>query len=238
LGSVDNGQAKGVQCPYAMLCREGIMTHATERRLRVPQPVLSMNEIVPAVLSQVLASVVQVRSKGRGIGSGVIWHPDGRLLTNDHVIASEQQQVHVLLADGRLLDAEVVERSPDLDLALLDVDTTIAAELPRATIGDSALLRVGEMVFAIGHPWGQRNIITSGIVSGWGIAVTGMPDRDQQRPYILSDVRLGPGNSGGPLVNARGEVVGVNVMIRGGDMSVAIPSRVVNEWLASLQQVL
>jgi serine protease Do len=201
------------------------------------QPVLALNEIVPTVLAPALASVVQVRSKGRGIGSGVVWHLDGRLLTNDHVIANEQQHVQVLLADGRLLDAEVVERNPDLDLALLDIDTTIAAELPRAIIGDSARLRVGEMVFAIGHPWGQRNIITSGIVSGWGTAVTGMPDREQQ-PYILSDVRLGPGNSGGPLVNARGEVVGVNVMIRGGDLSVAIPGRVVNEWIASLQQVL
>jgi serine protease Do len=215
------------------------MTYTTERRLRALPPVLALNEIVPAVLAPALASVVQVRSKGRGIGSGVVWHPDGRLLTNDHVIASEQQHVQVLLTDGRLLDASVVERNPDLDLALLDVDTTIAAELPRAVIGDSARLRVGEMVFAIGHPWGQRNIITSGIVSGWGIAVTGMPDRgQQQQPYILSDVRLGPGNSGGPLVNARGEVVGINVMIRGGDLSVAIPGRVVNEWIASLEQVL
>jgi serine protease Do len=92
-------------------------------------------------------------------------------------------------------------------------------------------LRVGELVFAVGHPWGQRWSLTAGIVSTVG---TVRLARNLTTQYIKSDVQLAPGNSGGPLLNAAGEVVGVNAMIFGGDLSVSIPSNVVKQWLAEL----
>ena len=132
------------------------------------------------------------------------------------------------LADGRTLDAKVLHRNPRLDLALLKATEDLPEPL---TIGDSAALRVGEWVFAIGHPWGQRWIITAGIMSAIRTAKLA---EDVTTQYIQSDVLLAPGNSGGPLLNADGSVVGINAMIFGGDLSVSIPTNVVTNWLASL----
>ncbi|NJM07475.1 PDZ domain-containing protein, partial [Candidatus Gracilibacteria bacterium] len=120
--------------------------------------------------------------------------------------------------------------NPPLDLALLELDTT---NMPTAPIGDSTQLRVGAMVFAVGHPWGQRDVVTAGIVSGLGSVAA--PNQQWRAQYIRSDVRLAPGNSGGPLLNAVGEVMGVNAMIFGGDLAVAIPTHVANGWLAGLR---
>ncbi|HEU4327143.1 MAG TPA: trypsin-like peptidase domain-containing protein [Roseiflexaceae bacterium] len=179
-----------------------------------------------AMITRLRPSVVQVRSGRRGAGAGVIWQADGGILTNDHVIAASRGEVRVDLPDGRSLSARVSARNPALDLALLRVDE---GDLPAAPVGDSARLRVGELVFAIGHPWGQRDVVTAGIVSGTGEVATMGGQGSAQ--YIRSDVRLAPGNSGGPLLNTRGEVVGINAMIFGGDLSVAIPSHVAAEWL-------
>lgn len=171
-------------------------------------------------------SVVQVRNGRRGAGAGVIWRADGAILTNDHVIASGRGAPTVLLSDGRSFEASVSARNPALDLALLQID---AAGLPAVRRGDSTGLRVGELVVAIGHPWGQPDVVTVGIVSGSGE----VPVQDGRRTaqYIRSDVRLAPGNSGGPLLDARGAVVGINAMIFGGDLSVAIPIHVAEAWL-------
>ena len=124
--------------------------------------------------------------------------------------------------------ARVRETSRPLDLALLDVP---GAALVPAPIGRSARLRIGELVFAVGHPWGQPWIVTVGVVSGLGRLET--PGPGGARSYIRSDVQLAPGNSGGPLLNARGEVIGLNAMVIGGDLSVAIPSDVVGRWLGA-----
>lgn len=173
-------------------------------------------------------SIVQVRTQGRGAGTGVVWYQDGRIITNNHVVPDDRAHVQVLLADNRTLDARVLARNPRLDLTLLKVD---ANDLQPLHANDSAKLRVGEWVFAIGHPWGQRWVLTAGIFSKMSVAKT----RDGQTlQYIQSDVRLAPGNSGGPLLDADGKVVGINAMIFGGDLSVAIPSNVVTTWLASL----
>ena len=173
------------------------------------------------------ASVVQVRSGGRGNGTGVVWRADGAILTNDHVVAHARGPVQVLLADGRELRAEVKARAPELDLALLQVE---ANDLPTIQVADSRTLRIGELVFAIGHPWGQPWVTTAGIVSGLGeVPVEG---GRRNATYIRSDVRLAPGNSGGPLLNASGAVVGINAMIFGGDLAVAIPSHIATEWLS------
>lgn len=175
------------------------------------------------------ASVVQVRGRGQGGGSGVVWRDGRTVMTNFHVVAGVGERLAILTADERRLDARLVAGNPRLDLALLVVD---GAELSPAPIGDSAGLRVGELVFAVGNPWGQRGVVTAGIVSAVGEIPGG---RDEQpASYIRSDVRLAPGNSGGPLLNARGEVVGINAMIFGGDLSVAIPSHVAMAWAARL----
>ena len=173
-------------------------------------------------------AIVQVRTQGRGGGTGILINEDGRMLTNNHVVARDDAKVEVLLADGRSFPALVLQRNPRLDLALLKIE---GDNLKTLSLGDSTKLRVGEWVFAIGHPWGQRWVVTAGIMSAMRTAK--LAD-DLTTHYIQSDVGLAPGNSGGPLLNADGQVVGINAMIFGGDLSVAIPSSVVSSWLAEL----
>ncbi|MGQ9550214.1 MAG: S1C family serine protease [Roseiflexus sp.] len=170
-------------------------------------------------------SVVHLRGAGRGVGTGVVWQSGGFVLTNDHVVAGAGGRLRMQTLDGRDLPVRIVARNPDLDLALLH---TSADDLPPASIGDSSRVRVGELVFAIGHPWGQPWVATAGIVSGLGEAET----RNGQRiAFIRSDVRLAPGNSGGPLIDACGKVIGINAMVFGGDLAVAIAVHVVERWL-------
>src|SRR5918995_3166362 len=173
-------------------------------------------------------SVVQVRARGRGVGAGVIWDREGLVLTNHHVVAGRRRgaKAAVVLRDGREFGAEVVKRGRDLDLALLRVEDG-PGDLPAAPLGDSDALRVGQLAYAIGHPWGRLGAVTAGVVSGLGIA--GGP-RGRAR-YVQSDVSLAPGNSGGPLLNARGEVVGINAMIFG-RLALSIPSNAASAWLA------
>ena len=178
-------------------------------------------------------SVVQVASGGRGAGAGVIWDKSGLVLTNDHVLPKGRRggETRVALRDGRSFDVEIVKRSRELDLALLRLGD--AGELPAAPVGDSDALRVGELVYAIGHPWGNPGAVTAGIVGGLG--VPGGPGRGRRRGpgtrYVRSDVVLAPGNSGGPLLNARGEVVGINAMIFG-RTALSIPSNAAAAWVA------
>lgn len=179
------------------------------------------------VVERLRPSIAQIRVHGRGVGAGVVWDSDGGIVTNHHVVGDEPGPIQVVLGDGRTLTGEVARRHPAADLALLQVPS---GGLEPATIGESDALRVGQLVLAIGHPWGQPGVVTAGIVSGTGE----VPVRWGGRPveYIRSDVTLAPGNSGGPLVDAEGRVVGINSMIFGGDLSVAIPVRAVQEWLA------
>jgi serine protease Do len=182
---------------------------------------------VVAMLERIRPSVVQVQSGGRGIGAGVVWRTEGAVITNHHVVAGGPGPIRVILPDGREFDAKVENSNPTLDLALLKVDAT---DLPAAPVADSSHLRVGELVFAVGHPWGHKNVVTAGIVSGLGEIPIRGTNRTAQ--YLRSDVQLGPGNSGGPLLNAQGAVVGINAMIFGGDLAISIPSHVATEWVA------
>lgn len=185
----------------------------------------SVSAAIVEMLDALRHSVVQVRVGQRGGGTGIIWRPDGAVLTNYHVVAQGGSDLQALFTDGRLLEARLFEADPSLDMALLEVS---ACDLPAARVGDSARLRVGELVFALGHPWGERWVATVGVVSGLG--ALHLPGHRSSISFIRSDVRLAPGNSGGPLLNARGEVVGINAMVFGGDLGVAIASRVVSEW--------
>lgn len=181
------------------------------------------------IVKKVQASIVQVRNEGRGVGTGIIWSVDGYVITNHHVVPTDKSTIQVHLSDDRILEAKVIDRHPKQDLAMLHI---AADNLQAASVGDSSKLRVGEWVFAIGNPWGQRGVVTAGIVSG--ISATTDNGDDSPRRYIKSDVHLAPGNSGGPLLDAEGKVIGINAMIFGGDLAVAIPSNVVSSWLAGL----
>ena len=174
-------------------------------------------------------SVVQVRSGGRGIGAGVIWDPDSLVITNHHVVAGGRRNVTVALHDGRTFDAEVVKSSGSLDLALLRLSGE-ATNLPAAPVGDSDALRVGELVYAIGHPWGSVGAVSAGIIGGVG-ELRGR-GRGSSARYVRSDVTLAPGNSGGPLLNARGEVVAINAMVFG-RMALSIPGNAAGAWAAA-----
>jgi serine protease Do len=175
-------------------------------------------------------SIVQVHNERRGGGTGIVWQEDGRVLTNHHVVPSDHDSIHVRFPDGRDFEARVLQRNPQLDLAVLKIQHS-ADKFQTLPLGDSTKLRVGEWVFAIGHPWGQRWVVTAGIVSAVSTITLRQGGRMQ---YIKSDVRLAPGNSGGPLLNADGHVIGINAMIFGGDLSVSIPIYSVKNWLAKL----
>ena len=172
-------------------------------------------------------------SRGQGIGSGFIISADGYILTNAHVVA-ESDEVIVRLADARELKGKIVGVDTRTDVALLKVT---ASDLPTVTLGNSENLKVGEWVAAIGSPFGFVNTITAGIVSAKGRS---LPDENFV-PFIQTDVAVNPGNSGGPLLNLKGEVVGINSAIysrTGGYMGVsfAIPIEVALEVSKQLQQ--
>ncbi len=166
-------------------------------------------------------STVQVRGRGPGGGSGVIWSADGLIITNAHV--AHWQHGDVELWDGRVFPAEVIARDDERDLAALRIKAT---DLPAAPIGDSDALRVGELVMAVGNPLGIIGALTVGMVHA---APTGQALRG--RNWVQADVHLAPGNSGGPLTDARGRVIGINSMIAGG-LALAVPSNAVQAFLS------
>jgi serine protease Do len=185
------------------------------------QGVKDLGEAAAAVAERVRPSVVEVRLPGRGVGAGTIWSSDGTIVTNHHVVPGDRAEVR--LADGRVFPAEVVARDPGNDLAVLRVP---ASDLPAAVIGDARGLRVGELVLAVGHPFGLRGAVSVGVVSEALPQGTG-PSRE----LVRADVLLGPGNSGGPLTDGLGRVVGINAMVNGG-LALAVPSHLVERLLA------
>jgi serine protease Do len=141
----------------------------------------------------------------RGMGSGFIVAADGIIMTNAHVV-KDATEVVVKLTDRREFRAKVLGTDPKTDIAVLKINAT---NLPTVTLGSTENLRVGEWVLAIGAPFGFENTVTAGVVSAKGRS---LPD-DSAVPFIQTDVAVNPGNSGGPLFNARGEVVGINSQI-------------------------
>jgi serine protease Do len=165
----------------------------------------------------------------RASGSGFIIQPDGLIVTNAHVVEGVTT-VRVRLFDGRRFTGKVIGRDNRVDLALLKLDGV--SDLPVLPMGDSNRLRVGEFVLALGHPFGLEHTVSFGIVSRKGAPLTvAAPGFD----FIQTDAAVNPGNSGGPLVNMAGEVVGVNSMAaRNGSIGFAIPTNLVKTLVPQL----
>ncbi|MCG3141090.1 MAG: Periplasmic serine endoprotease DegP [Anaerolineae bacterium] len=177
-----------------------------------------------AVVAQVTRSVVRVEARQRIAGTGVIWSSDGAIVTADHVVEREEN-IRVVL-DGATFQAELAGRDPTTDLAVLKIKSD--APLQPAQVADSKTLKQGNLVFAIGRPWGQEAIVSGGIVSALGRFGMGNGWGAQFREGLIhSDVTLYPGFSGGPLADASGRVVGINSSVLGRDLALAIPSETV-----------
>lgn len=163
--------------------------------------------------------------RGGGNGAGVIWRADGEIVTNKHVVGNGKQ-VDVVLADGRKFTGIVASRHPDRDLAVVKI---AADGLSAARIGDSSTVRPGQIAIAVGHPLGFRDAVTAGVVVASGQAATeGGP---RMGDHLQADLTLMPGNSGGPLVDAWGRVIGINTMVAGA-LALAIPSQAAERFVA------
>ncbi|MEE9125474.1 MAG: trypsin-like peptidase domain-containing protein [candidate division NC10 bacterium] len=187
-----------------------------------------VDKVGPAVVSiGVRKRTRSLRYGQEGAGSGVIIAPDGFVLTNHHVVEGAED-VQVRLTDGRSFSAHLVGSDPATDLAVVRAE---ASNLPTAELGDSDSLRVGQLVIAIGNPLGFQSTVSTGVISALGRALRSQAGRLIEN-VIQTDVPLNPGNSGGPLVDSRGRVIGINtaMIFMAQGISFAVPVNTV-KWV-------
>ncbi len=193
--------------------------------------VQSLNGDLASVIEAAQRSLVQVHDGRRGAGSGLIWSPDGLIITNAHVV-SGRSAPEVTLPDGTTVPARIVGSDPGLDLAALSVD---AGGLESLTRGSSRDLLPGELVIAVGHPWGVNGAATAGVMIATGAGLPDTPESD--REWIAASLKLRPGHSGGPLIDAEGRLVGINTMITGPSVGLAVPIHVVEGFVSRVSPV-
>ncbi len=172
-----------------------------------------------SMVAQVTRSVVRVEARQRVAGTGIIWTSDGAIVTADHVLERDEN-IRVTL-DGQSYEAVLAGRDPTTDLAVLKIN---AANLVPIQVADAKSLKQGNLVFAVGRPWGDEAIVSAGIVSALGRFGRGHGWGNQFKEGLIhTDLTLYPGFSGGPLADAGGRLVGVNSSVLGRDLSLAIP---------------
>jgi serine protease Do len=183
----------------------------------------AVNHEIEHIAQVIRDTMVRVESNGRRSGAGTVWHPEGLVLTNAHV--ASRHDLYILDAQGRRYPANVLAVDRDLDLAALSVQ---AANLSAIDLGSTAEMRAGDLVFAMGFPWGFPDGLTTGVLIG----VESWPHHGmEEREWLMASLHLRPGHSGGPMVNAEGRLIGINTIMRGPDVGVAIPVETVKLFL-------
>jgi S1-C subfamily serine protease len=182
-----------------------------------------LSDSMAGAVEKARRGLLEVRNGRRGAGAGVVWSDDGLIVTNAHVVG--RGKVRAGLPGQEPLAAERVAVDERMDLALLRLPTPVGNPLER---GDSRLLRPGQWVYALGHPWGVVGAATGGVVIGLG-----RPEYQEADDWLVLDLPLRPGNSGGPVIDAEGRMVGINVMMSGPESGVAIPVHVIEEFVRS-----
>jgi serine protease Do len=187
--------------------------------------IYQLNKDLASLVSQARNGLVRINDGHRGAGAGTIWHPEGLIISNAHVTGKRRKSLEVTLPDQRVLPARLLARDERSDLAALVVE---ASNLPAMELGNSKALNPGDLVLAVGHPWGVLGAATMGVVIAVGIppemAALG-------RELIQVSLHLRPGHSGGPLVDVYGRLVGVNTMMAGPDVGMAVPVNEVKVFL-------
>lgn len=179
---------------------------------------LEMGELV----SKANQSIVQVRNSRGGAGAGSVWHSDGLVITNAHVVHDDSPTV--VLSDGREFSARVLARSKKNDVAALSIDAEGLTAIP---VGNSLDAEAGQWVMAIGHPWGMVNAATAGVIIG---LESESADGDGKQ-WLAVNLPLRPGNSGGPLIDSEGRLIGINTMMNGPDVGMAVPVHEIKRFL-------
>lgn len=205
---------------------------------------LQLNSDLGELASLVRKSLVQVSAGRRGAGSGVVFSSDGLVVTNAHVVSGRKgrraaEEFQVTLPDGATVVAKLLAKDDDLDVAVLrinQIDGT-SPDLHPIEIGDSKTLRPGQWVVAMGYPWGVAGAAAAGIVIGAG---RDLPDSSLEGPaagerdWIAVDLALRPGHSGGPLVDHQGRLIGINTLMAGPEVGMAVPAHVVTDFVESV----
>lgn len=182
-----------------------------------------LNNELSTVVARARRSLVQISNGRGGAGAGTIWHAGGLILTNAHVV--RRDALNVLLPDERQLPARLLAYDETNDLAALAVE---ANELPTIELGNSKQLQPGQLVLALGHPWGVPGAVSAGPVIGVGLP----PEMPRlAREFVQAGLQLRPGHSGGPMIDAQGRLVGINTMITGPAVGLAVPMHIVAQFL-------
>jgi S1-C subfamily serine protease len=189
----------------------------------MPTLLQQLNTSLAAIVTNARRGLVQISNGRGGQGAGTLLHADGLIITNAHVVG--QNALTVTLPDNSTLPATLLAVDTERDLAALSI---LANGLPAIELGDSRLLKAGELVLALGHPWGVKDAVSAGPVIGVGLP----PELSRfNHEFVQAGLQLRPGHSGGPMVDTTGRLVGVNTLITGPVVGLAIPSHDVKQFL-------